>query len=136
MHDDGFDLPPLSTVLRESESKIMHIFDPNPSFLLSTIHIQRLTVYSREYIRTSQNRTSVARYQPFFNNATHVVTVHLLLCHSFLDNYIFKQPLTYNATHFEMVTNTSICILQNTFEHLRSEPQLSVFNHLRTTARL
>jgi hypothetical protein len=49
MHDDGFDLPPLYTVLRERESKIMHIFDPNPSFPLSTIHIQRLTVYSREY---------------------------------------------------------------------------------------
>jgi hypothetical protein len=84
-------------------------------------------------IRTSQNRTSVARYRiNHFCTAQHMLLPYTSLCHSLLDNYIFKQPLTCNATHFEMVTNTSISILQNTFEHLRTEPQLSIFNHLRT----
>jgi hypothetical protein len=83
-------------------------------------------------------KSSIPRTKPQLHVINHFCTTqHMLLpytslCHSLHDNYIFKQPLTCNATHFEMVTNTSISILQNTFEHLRTEPQLSIFNHLRT----
>jgi hypothetical protein len=133
MHDAGFDLPPLSTVLRERESKIMHIFDPNPSFPLSTIHIHTTPhcLFSRiplEHLRTEPQLPVINH----FCTTQHMLLPYTSLCHSLLDNYIYKQPLTYNATHFEMVTNTSTSILQNTFGHLRTEPQLSVFNRLRT----
>jgi hypothetical protein len=115
MYDDGFDLPPLSTVLRERESKIMHIFDPNPSFPLSTIHIHRRDSTCSILLHSVHNLTRTggiggrsASLDFVFELTFHPRSLTKPLClfsriHSNISEpnltYPFFKPLAYNATN-------------------------------------